>query len=660
MRKVLVILGVVIALLAALAVGVVLAFPQERVRLELLRAVESASGRAVAVNGPVKLMIYPVLGLEAQDVRLANAPGGQAPSLLQAEAVAIGVKLLPLLRGDVQVKRLELIKPVLALEVSAAGEPNWLLNTKPTQSGPEIQALSLADVRVIDGALSFTSLIDSVRYDVSDIDLTASLANLDSPLSLAGNFTYRNERTEADLTVGRPKAFLQPGATPIRLELSGGTALGALEGALDVATGAITGTVDVRGENFRRLSAWVGAPLGPGPGFGPYSAQGEVRIAEGAVQLSKADLALDALRATGAVTLAMGEKRPKLSGDLRLPTLDLNTYLAPSAEPKGMDVQEGWSEEPFDFSGLKGMDTDLRLRAGALLFQKLRLEDADVLLRINGGLLDADLRSMTLYGGRGQGRLQLDASGAMPRFAQALTVEDIQALPFLTDAIGLDRLAGLARLEISVAGAGRSQNALMRDLRGSMALAVRDGEIKGLSLGEIARTVRAALTGGAVGPASETDFGSFAGSFTIKEGVAATNDLSLQAPFLRMGGAGLIDIGQQKVDLRLTPKAVGSTQGQGASSADAGIGVPFRVSGRWSELKFSPDLAGVAQALIQNQLQKFLGGAGLGGLFGQKPEQQPTEPSPAAENPAGQKPAQTEKPKGGSLLDSILKAAGGG
>ena len=191
----------------------------------------------------------------------------------------------------------------------------------------------------------------------------------------------------------------------------------------------------------------------------------------------------------------------------------------------------------------------------------------------------------------------------------------------------------------------------MRNLRGSLALTVRDGEIKGLSLGEIARTVRAALSGGAVGPASETDFGSFAGSFTIKDGVAATSDLSLQAPFLRMGGVGLIDIGKQTVDLRLSPKAVGSTQGQGGSNAEAGVGAPFRVSGRWSELKFSPDLAGAAQALIQNQLQKIIGGVGLGGIFGQREE-----------NPEQAPPKQTEpetKPKRG-LLDSILKATGGG
>jgi len=656
MRKVLIILGGLLAALAAAVAALVVLFPVQRVRAEALRAVEAATGRAVAIDGPVKLMLYPVLGLEAQGVRLANAPGGQAEHLLSAESAAIGVKLLPLLRGDVEVKRLELIKPTLALEVSAEGEPNWLLGPQdaPSQTGPEIKSLSLADVRVEDGLVSFVSLADMARYEVADIDLAASLANLESPLALDGAFTYRNERTTAKLAVARPRAFLEPGTTPIRLDLAGGTALGGLDGALDVATGRIVGKVDIKGENFRRLSAWLGAPLGEGPGFGPYSAQGALTIADGAVRLEQADLTLDALRASGDLILASGETRPKLSGDLRMPALDLNTYIAaaPTPEP-GVNVQTGWSEAPFDFSGLKGFDADLRLQVGALVFQKMRLEAADVWLKIDDGLLDATLRSMTLYGGRGRGRLQLDASGAMPKVAHALTVEDVQALPFLSDAIGLDRLAGLARLELAVAGQGRSQAALMRDLDGSLALSMRDGEIKGLSLSEIARTVRAALSGGAMGPAAATDFGSFSASFTIRDGVAATSDVALQAPYLRISGAGVLDLGAQTADLRLDPKAVRSAQGQGGSSADAvgGIGVPFRVSGEWNNLKFTPDLAGAAQQAIQSQLQKILGAGGLSGLFGREPpEKKPAD----AQTP----PPRQEKPLQG-LFDRVLRGGGG-
>lgn len=654
MRVFLIAVGGIVALAVAALAAIILLFPKDKVRAEIENGVEGATGRKVTIAGPVRVMIYPNIGLEARQVRLANLPGGMAKSLLEVESVAVGIELLPLLGGDVRVKRLELIRPKLALEVDAKGAPNWLLAPlKPQEpsKAPQIKALSLGDVRMVDGQISFSSLVDKTRLDVTKVDVTAALANLDSPLSLKGGFTYREERALTVLSFAMPRAFMQQGRTPFQLAFSEGPGIGALDGVLDTETGQINGALTLKGESFRRLAAWAGAPMGAGPGFLAFNIDGDLGISDGAVRLRDADLELDSIRGKGDLALITSGARPKLMARLDLTALDLNAYAASPEGKRGVDVQTGWSAEPLDFAGLKAFDAELVLRTGALVFQKMRMDRAVLEMAINGGVLDARLKDMSLYGGQGTGRLVLDAREAVPKVRQTLSVTGIEALPFLGDAVGLDRLAGKASLTLDVGGVGRSQDAMMKTLRGTMALQMIDGEIKGFSLGEIARTVRAALSGGALGPAASTDFGSFSANFLIKDGVAATNDLSLAAPFLRMSGTGLINLGDQTVDLRVSPKAVAAGVGQGSTASANGLGVPFVIKGPWAKLNFSPDLAGAAQALLQQQVQAALqGGQGVGdlvgGLLGRKPAQAPQTP-PDPNRP----PAQTR-----SQLDELLEA----
>jgi AsmA protein len=57
------------------------------VRGEIERNVEAATGRDLTINGSVGVSYWPVLGLRAQDVTLANVEGGRAPALAGRRSV---------------------------------------------------------------------------------------------------------------------------------------------------------------------------------------------------------------------------------------------------------------------------------------------------------------------------------------------------------------------------------------------------------------------------------------------------------------------------------------------------------------------------------------------------------------------------------------------
>jgi len=212
-----------------------------------------------------------------------------------------------------------------------------------------------------------------------------------------------------------------------------------------------------------------------------------------------------------------------------------------------------------------------------------------------------------MYGGAGTARLIADGSRATPQIAIDLNVANIQAEPLLKDAIGFDRISGRGRLQVTLAGAGRSQAAVMHALHGNASFTFNDGAFKGVNLAAVARSIQSALSGAAVGPGASTDFAELGATFTVANGTAATQDLHMLNPFVRVDGQGLINIGEQSIDMRLAPRAVRSAQGQGGEAATQGLGIPFRVHGPWSHVSFEPALGDLVQNQLRSQIGNVLG-----------------------------------------------------
>jgi AsmA protein len=305
----------------------------------------------------------------------------------------------------------------------------------------------------------------------------------------------------------------------------------------------------------------------------------------------------------------------------------VNPYLAAPQTPGaanaagagGVDVKAGWGKDKIDLSGLKAINADLAITTGALTFQKMKLDKADLFLNLKDGVMRATLKQISLYGGAGSGLLVIDARGPAIKLQNSLSVTGLSAKPFLTDAMGLDKIEGTTKIDMAIGAAGDTQQALMESLVGKADFTFTDGALVGVNLAQIARQVQSALTGAAVGPAAKTDFAEMAATFKLANGVAHTDDLHMLNPFVRITGAGDINLGRQTMDMKITPKAVSTIQGQGGKQEAGGIGIPFHVKGDWAKLKFTPDLGGV----VQEQIDKVLGNTklpDLGTLFGQKPK----------------------------------------
>ncbi len=648
LRWVLLVLLLVVGALAALPFLV----PTSVYKEQIIAQTKATTGRALSIDGDLKLSLWPAFGVEVGKVSFANAAGTATPQMVTMEYMVVGAELMPLLFGTLNVTQVRFVNPTINLEIDKQGRGNWLFETaqgapptgdqaKPASSG----SFSFRDVEIKGGTLTYSDARTETAQRIDAIDVSVKLPSLDQPMTFAGALTWNKEAISVDAAVANPRALSTGGKSDLKAKVNGEVLNATFDGAIDAAKGEVAGDVDFRTQSARRLAAWASVDLPKVRGFGPMTLRGNLRSTASEIAFKQAKLSLDGMNGSGDLTLETSGARPHAKGVFELDRLDLNPYLGSSAASPGAagGSTHAWSDAAIDFSALRSVDADLDFAVGALSAGGMSVGRSELDIALSGGKLRANLKQMALYGGSGAGAISLNGAGGAPQVGLDLRFAGVQGEPFLTDAAGFTRLSGTGNITMKVVATGSSQRALMKALDGTMQITFTDGAVKGVNLAEIARTIQSALSGAATGPGAKTDFAELSGSFVIRDGVAANKDLKLLNPFVRMSGAGIVDVGNQTLDYRVEPKAVRSAEGQGGKGDLGGIGIPFRIKGPWSNLSYAPDLSGMLNSTVDSilkggdPLESLKDGSGLGDLLGGKKKQQPG-PQPPASDPKKRDP----------------------
>src|SRR5260221_13890707 len=164
----------------------------------------------------------------------------------------------------------------------------------------------------------------------------------------------------------------------------------------------------------------------------------------------------------------------------------------------------------------------------------------------------------------------------------------------------------------------------MSNLGGTVFANFQDGAIRGLNVARMIRSLTSGtLSGWQETKEETTDLSQLSASFRVERGQATTNDLNLIGPLVKMTGTGTIDLAAKSLALRVEPKLVMTTEGQGRAGDPVGLGIPVVIDGPWSEPRIYPEMAGIldnpdaAYAKLKEMGKGlFAPGGGLGGLGG--------------------------------------------
>lgn len=602
-----------LAILLGLAVAVVVALPElvslETYKPQILEQVKHATGRDIRIDGPMELSLFPHLALKLDDVGFSGFPetgGGQEGrngEMVRLQSLELVLALRPLFSGDLRVTSFILEKPVIVLETDAKGQRNWELgrateeitaDTAP-DGDPYLVEFSVKDAQLVDGTVTWLDRRSDTRETISGININVHLPGLRQPLEADGKLDWKAQTIALDLQVASVAALSDGEETRTRATVRSSVGNVDFDGTLrNDKTFDATGSLDLEVPSLRALAAWLGSPVdAPGETLGPLRLQGKLVHKGARSSLTAAKVSLDDIEAAGTLGLDTGAKRPRLDGKLVVDRLDLDPYFAGDARASGAPPApgRGWSDKKIDVRALEALDLELDLSVAHLETAGVEVTGCSLTARLRSGRLTADLNRFSVYKGRGQGKVVLDGAQT-DGLSAAVTVdlEGFDAEALLRHAAGSDRVSGTGTLDASIATRGRSERELMQSIQGKGRVDLDNGAIRGINL--VAMVMHVASAFQASDPSARTEFSEMGGSFTISRGVLRNDDMVLKSPLIEVAGKGSVDLGQQTVDYRITPRVVTPMVGS-LGLGTPGIMVPVFIRGPWGRIRYEPDVAGI-------------------------------------------------------------------
>ncbi len=638
--------SIIVGGLIVLAILVVIITPMvvdvQKYKPEFERLGSEMTGRPVTLGGDLDLSVFPWVGVALSDIHLGNPEGFDQKDLLSVKSFEVRVKLLPLISKDIQVKRFVVDSPRVILEKRKDGKTNWEGLGQSTEKAPSetpeetkegtpmeglpIKDLAVNEFAITNGLVTFTDETNGTRRELSDFNLRLQDVSLEDPIRLSLSANLDDKPISVDGKVGPIGKDPGKGTIPLDLVLK---ALKELDMSVKgkIADAASNPQFDMAMEvspfSPRKLFAALGQDF-PVKTTDPKVLDRvalKVNLAGGPKNITVSKGALDLDESKFDFSLKAKEfSKPDVAFDLKLDKIDVDRYLPPQEEKKGIGGGEKKTEgskqttKKTDYEPLRKMVLDGAVRIGELKAKDIKVNDLTLKVTGKNGLFNLDPLALKLYNGQMSIKGLFDARQDIPKSTAKLDASGIQSGAFLKDFMKKDFLEGTLTSKADISMSGDEPERIKKTLNGKGDLRFNDGAIVGIDLAGMVRNVKA--TFGLAEKKAEkpkTDFAELSCPFTITNGLAKTTDTTLKSPLLRVLATGNANLVSEALDFRVEPKFVASLAGQGGSMEQGGITVPVLVTGSFSSPKFQPDLKGLVTKGLEGGLpdaSEFLKGQG--------------------------------------------------
>ena len=547
----------------------------------------------------------------------------------------------------------------LAQASDSTNQPEDPAPETPPQDGQmPIRSLAISGIQIQDAALTYRDAAAGTTHRVESIDLTTGAVTAGQPVDFELDARYVSDAPAVAATIALSsviEADIETMAVEMRslalnlaaegdavpkgkqqASLTGTLAYDGQAGTLQFADGRLQGAGMSADLNLMGKALNSDQPRFEGTlkteSFSPRSVAEGLAIAlpaasDDVLRAASADLRFEASTSSARIpqiTLTLDDTTAegtagitdfgtqRIVFDLRVDAINVDRYLPEQAKVKettGEDAPEPSGGDINDMvipvEALEGLNAKGSLRIGELVAQGMTMRN--VTLDIDAPLGQAKVQNLSaeLYGGKIALQSRI-TPGKTPRYDTRFKVESVQGGDLVSDFIGRDLIQGLANMEFDLSSSGRTVGDIRRALDGTLSVRLSDGAVKGFDIARTLRSAYARLQGQAVeasdGPL-QTDFASLVASARIEDGVLTLQNLDGRNPLFRLLGDGTVNLAREELNVLARPSIVKSLQGQGGADLSelAGIEIPIRVSGGWSNPKVRLDLQ---QALQQKATEE--------------------------------------------------------
>ncbi|MGB5747896.1 MAG: AsmA family protein [Desulfobacterales bacterium] len=594
------------------------------------------TGRELTLGGDIDLKIGLPPTLEVNEVTFQNAAWGSQPQMAQIKYLQVKVALLPLLKGDVTLKRLILLEPKFMLEVNKSGQTNLDFEApkeaKPqkTEDKPNDKKQTLFEIEKVeikDGEIIYkdhkTGKTETV--EIASLKLQEPLLGDGANIDIKGSYNKTPFQVTGNIGL-LSKALKSKEKWPLKLEAQAVKTTVSVEGSIQDLMNArgINLKLNVEGEDLAQFEKLTGEPL---PVKGPFRFSANVvSPSEKEVQVSDLIVVLGESQIQGIVNLTRAAKRPQIEAKLTSKKLDLRPIMAEKKASGGTQKQttsagtkkdKVFPAQTFDLKALQQIDAKISLDVDQIIGLISALDNLHLEINLQNGHLIMQPLTADIGGGKFSGTLELVTRANQASLKTKISAQKIN-LGEMVKKMGVSKdIEGILDLDIDLAGHGNSVAALMAGLNGHFIASVDQGKMPVKYLNLVGADLSSSLLK-MVNPFEEkidqAQINCAVCALNIKDGMANGDAIILDDPQKTLISQGTLNLKTEELDFGIQTKpkgGIGTKETGKINISLSEITKPFKLGGTLA----NPSLGISVERTVSILGKALLGPGGIASLF---------------------------------------------
>lgn len=564
-------IGAAVTLFAAIVIFLVI-FDWNWLRGPIGRYASAQLQREVVIAGDLRVHPWSFSPkAEAYNLRIgqpdwAKSVDKDAGQMAQVQRIAVQIKILPLLKGDVILPFLAVDKPQVRLLRDKNGKANWTFGAARSDKPLKLPAIQRFVIN--EGQLRVDDRQRGALF-VGTVNAQERAGDTGGRFVLEGKGSLNRSAFIAQVTGGpllnispsRPYPFdasIQAGSTRI-------TAEGNVTKPFDL--GRFETQLSIAGADLNRLHDLTGLTL---PNTPPYRIAGHLVRKGDRYDFEKLSGRVGDSDIRGDLFVLTGRERPYLEAELRSRRLDFDDlgslFGAAPATGRGETASAGQKVEAaqrdavqrllpdatLQVDRVRAMDAKVTYRADTVNAPNLPLRKVSLDMTLDKGVLTMDPIAFTFSRGDLTGKVRLDARPAVPKTdidVRLLNARLEDFIPFKAD--GKPAIEGAVMARAKLTGTGNSVHRAASSADGSVTLVAPRGQIRQAFAELLGVNASKGLILLLSKSNKETPVRCAIADFDVKNGVMTTNTLVADTGVVLAKGRGTVDLRTERMDFRI-------------------------------------------------------------------------------------------------------------
>lgn len=491
------VLGIISFVFIVVVIGVIIFISQfdlNKYKPQIERIVFEQTGRKLSLNGDISLKISLVPTVALKDATFENAPWAKEKNMVTIKEADVSLAILPLLNKEIEIGEVNVIEPVVNLEVSGNGDENWVFE-KPVQENETAEGKT-GEAQEVNGAVApllgsfFAEKIDiengivnyndqksksKMSLNIKSFEMAA--VNEDENVDLLYDIVFNSNEVKGTARGDSINTLLQN--KPYHIAL-GAKAFGAntkVKAVLNDLTGNLSYEANIyvlspKG-NFDLPKTEVDADV-----------SGDMKIVN--AKINKLDYASNII--SGKIKADISGKKPVVSGNIHSSLIDVTKFSTPQKTAKfeliaTANAAQFVPNDKLDLSVLNILNAHVTFDVKKLIVnQDIALQDLKGTIDIKDGVLNLNPLNATAGEGQISGDVSLKAKDNVLKlklngkniiiqdFIKSLQPSDTSTFGFLS--------GGQTNLNMDLSSSGATYQKLVENLDGQILFVVGQSKLQ--------------------------------------------------------------------------------------------------------------------------------------------------------------------------------------